>query len=302
MLKKTLDSVMGQDLLPKKIFVVDQSDNNQTEIICKQYKLVEYVYLQQKSSSLARNVGIKKSEACNVEYWVLIDDDVELYQNYLSNISLRFKDDADVIAVTGWIVDNNLKKWTYLQNILRMIGMFDHYANKMYVMPNFLATSYRDCPSKPSRVGWMQGASMAVRNLYEHNIYLDENMTSYAIAEDRDFSYRLSKIGSIILDPSVKLLHKGTPATRAIDSEKKILMTMIYQYYLMKKNLPHNLLSIVVYYWNLSIRLILAVTGSIICLLTHNKSIYIVKKDIILSIICLLRSRSQVYRGDFHNI
>ena len=256
-LRETLVSVFAQSLLPEKIYVIDQSDNNETKNICLQFSSIIYIHSDVKSLTKARNIGVMESIKTGMDFWAFLDDDVELDPDYFKTIYDGFADNCSVVGIAAWVRPLVPVRRSFLSNALRFIGGFDYYSKRIKMRRNFLATFLRYIPATQVKVGWISGCAIAVRNLKDRNIFFDENLILYALAEDRDFSYRLSKIGDTVLIPELQLLHKVVPEGR-IPSRKKTFMIAVHQYYLIKKHFGNSLFSALMYWWNMLIRLIIS--------------------------------------------
>jgi GT2 family glycosyltransferase len=65
-------------------------------------------------------------------------------------------------------------------------------------------------PDAPLDVEFMYGCLMTARRELAEQVRFDENLTGYALAEDEDFSYRLSRLGRLRYLPDVYVVHAGS--------------------------------------------------------------------------------------------
>lgn len=296
-LRETLVSVFKQDLLPKVIYIVDQSEGNETRDLCSQFSSVKYIYSDVRSLTKARNIGIKASIAAGVDFWIFLDDDVELEQGYFRIINKAFADNDSIIGITAWVNTLTPIKRGFIANILRFFGGFDYNSSCVKIRANFLATSVKTIPSDWIKVEWFSGCAMSARNLKDKNIFFDENLILYALAEDRDYSYRLSKIGDTVLIPELQLLHKVTSEWR-IPSRKKTFMVAVHQYYLVKKHFGDSLLNALMYWWNMSIRWIISLFVSFIGYASGNVEMARSGQDIRKSFYYVIQNRHKLKKLD----
>src|SRR5206468_4076447 len=63
---------------------------------------------------------------------------------------------------------------------------------------------------EPRDVEFMQGCFMAARLPDARTVGFDERLPGYGLAEDEDFSYRLSRRGRIRYEPSIVVRHDNT--------------------------------------------------------------------------------------------
>ena len=298
-LQETLDSIFLQNLLPEKIYVIDQSEDNRTQIICKQYLRVKYIHIDKKSGTAARNIGIKESIKDGMKFWIFLDDDVDLDPNFFQIIHDAFVANLKVVGIMAWIRPLVPHKHSYISNILRFLGGFDYCTNGIRMRRNFLATTLWHAPHKMIKVEWMPGGAMAVRNLHNSNIFFDENLILYAQAEDRDFSYRLSLLGDTVILPHLQLLHKAVPIGR-IKPRKKIFMAVVHQYYLMKKNFGNTVAGSLMFWWNMLMRYFVSICISIKGLYFNNDIYLSLGRDMRDSVYYVASHRKQLQQGDLN--
>src|SRR5205085_1967965 len=81
----------------------------------------------------------------------------------------------------------------------------------------------------------MPGCLMSMRREIASSIWFDEKLTGYALAEDEDFSYRLSRRGRIRYVPEAVVLHKksGFSSTSPRELNRKVVVNRAY---LFRKN------------------------------------------------------------------
>ena len=116
-------------------------------------------------------------------------------------------------------------------------------------------------------------------------------------AEDRDFSYRLSKLGDTILVPELQLIHKAVPNGR-IPSRKKTFMMAVHQYYLVKKHFNNSTASIVMYWWNMLIRYGISLFTSLQGYIKNDIYVIQAAKDVRESFYYVFQHRRELERLD----
>lgn len=124
-LNETLDSILKQSILPSEVVIIDQSDDELTERVCRRYPIVRYLHTSEKSSTHARNKGIKES---NGEILVFLDDDVSLLPGYFENALNGFQIKPEAAAFCGNLI--NMPSFGQLGNYLRKFFLFDHSSKK----------------------------------------------------------------------------------------------------------------------------------------------------------------------------
>jgi GT2 family glycosyltransferase len=252
-LKALLESILGQEFLPKEITIMDQSDNRLTFNIVNEMKqsfldrkiLLRYFHINQKSSSKARNLGIDHSTA---EIVFFIDDDVILSTDYTKNILKVYEGFSDAVGVQGIILNpepsGNLTSIAgRLENQLKKVFFLSHYQeNTWTIMP-----SINDAFSFPlttvASTQRMQGCCSFRRKLLDIFRY-DENLEGWSFLEDFDLSYRIykSNIGSLYITPEAKIIHKEhihMSYSLKNESYKKIV-NRTYMFFKLIKQTPRN--------------------------------------------------------------
>ena len=240
-LRDTLDSYMQAEYLPTQIVIVDQSEDQEMQEenkgIIKSYSLetrIEYFYQEIPSSTKARNTAIKLATE---EILVFSDDDINIYLDTLNKVYSLMKDNN--IAMTAGI--NDMEKSSD-SRIGYLLGTKSFSKRKIgHVTASMLGRYPRKIEGQVE-TQWAMGYFFVVRKslILNWNIRWDENLTSYAYAEDLDFSYSYYKNAHAqgmrcILDKNVHVKHMSSQEYR-IPSKKHTYMYVINRAYLSKKH------------------------------------------------------------------
>ena len=242
-LKATLESYMSAEFVPSQIVVVDQSENKVIANNVKNIVLhyigfidIQYIYQQKQSLTKARNNALKYSK---YEIIICSDDDVELYKDTLKNIyDIMLREEVSLIA---GINDNALKSKT---NIGYFFGTKSFKKRKIGHVTLSMLGRYPDNIIGEVETEWAMGYFFVVRKslLKKWDISWDENLISYAYAEDLDFSYRYYKKSiqynfKCILSDKVHVKHLASSEYR-VPKMKSTIMYVLNRYYLSYK---HNM-------------------------------------------------------------
>ena len=103
-LKNTLHSILRNTVLPQKIIIVDQSENEKTKHIVNYFREklnIEYLKVNYKGLTKARNEVL--SYAKDFDVVTFLDDDVELDKNYFEEIVKAFQEDKNLAGCQGFI-------------------------------------------------------------------------------------------------------------------------------------------------------------------------------------------------------
>lgn len=240
-LNRTLKHMAEGNDIPQQIIVIDQSqDKNIRESnknILNNYPQIQskiYEFQQIPSLTRARNKGF--SHAIN-EIIVFSDDDVDVNINTFTSLVFLFKDNE--IAMIGGINkgEENIKhsKMSYLLGMAsyrkRTIG---HISRACYGrFPNYVG--------EKTSTEWAMGFFFAVKKslMEKWAIRFDEKLSSYAYAEDLDFSYgyylkACQENLKCIMSRLITVRHNVSNEYR-IPKRNHIFMSVLHRYYISNK-------------------------------------------------------------------
>lgn len=220
-LARCIFSILQQTRLPEQLLVID--DGELTEVPyadeCQQ-KGIELIYFRKDKPGLtaSRNKGIALASGDLIYF---LDDDVELFPDYIQSILQLFEQDQQqtIMGVGGLIA--NEPKLTLTQQIR-------HFFDSL-----FLVSGYREGRVLPSgfcvnfgargwsfkagqRVDFLAGGVCAYRKQVFQQHLFNEHYQGYGLGEDKDFSYRLvyQSGAKLIVTPDAKLNHYESPQMR----------------------------------------------------------------------------------------
>ena len=241
-LKATLDSFFNGDVLPAQVVVVDQSNDEnakKTKNVCDKYSdkaQIKYVYQERPSSTEARNNAYNYASG---EIIVFSDDDVLVYKNTLKNVVSVMQ--RNEVAMIAGIDDNSSASST---NIGYLLGTKSYKNRKIGHVTLSMLGRYPDNIKGEIETQWAMGYFFVVRKslLDKWNIRWDENLTSYAYAEDLDFSfsyYKKAKSENLkcVINEQVRVKHCVSKEYRT-PITKSTYMYVVNRYYLGYK---HNM-------------------------------------------------------------
>ncbi len=240
-LDRTLKHILNSNDIPQQIIVVDQSQDygmrNLNESILNGYDTIESkVYLYQSTPSLtkARNNGLSKAEN---EIIVYSDDDVDVPRDIFTSILTMMNDDK--IAMIASIDELTQQSKT---SIGYFLGTKSFINRKIGHVTWSMLSRYPDNITSRIETQWAQGFFFVVRRtcMERWQIRWDENLSSYAYAEDLDFSFSYYKAAKqegmlCVLDPTIRVRHLATLEYR-VPSTKSIYMYILNRKYLAYKH------------------------------------------------------------------
>ena len=241
-LRQTLDSYAAGDSLPDQVIVVDQTPEHPELIKALVLSYadrfpVEYVYQATPSITAARNNGMK-----HAAHRVLLfsDDDITVGPETLSNVRSLMADRQ--LAMLGGL-DRNMEVsrgrlgYLFCKKSWKKRDMGHVTSSMLGVFPRLPLQG--SCPTE-----WAMGFFFAVRfELVERwGLHFDEKLTSYAYAEDLDFThlyYRRAIAEGMRCEMSegVQVWHRVSRAART-PGYKHTMMYVLNRYYLSYKHFP----------------------------------------------------------------
>src|SRR3989339_6793 len=241
-LKRLLDSFACQSLKPDEIIIVDQGCGlyNFTTLQLYNSLNIKYHNVDFKSLTKARNFGVKQATGDIVGF---LDDDVVLGKDYVKNILLFFDEHPQARGVQGLITYFKVghvekvggSKFIYkLYNLFAKVFLLNNSSSRNKLLMsgrNQYAYDVKDVQA----CQWLSGIGNYKREVFDEFSF-DENLKSYALGEDKLFSYSIFKkySDSLFVDPQIKCEHHHADSGRPKD-EEWVKMKVQYTYYLWKK-------------------------------------------------------------------
>lgn len=243
-LKRTLDYITKSIQKPAEIIVIDQSQDLKLAFLNKEYTknydseiVFKYLYQEIPSLTKARNLGIKHATK---EIIVCSDDDVDVKPETFSLIN-QVMNDKHIAMIAGLDTNTVLSEKSKIGYIL---GTKSYKKRKIGHVTASVFGRFPISVTEVTQTEWAMGFFFVIRKSLqsEWNLWWDEQLISYAYAEDLDFSYSYYKKAkaagmSCIYHPRIIVTHQTTKEYR-IPSRKSSLMYIINREYLSYKHLP----------------------------------------------------------------
>lgn len=241
-LQETLESYFTGSVIPDQIIIVDQTPDESLRANMRKIldnfstsTRIDYLFQAEPSSTKARNLGIKNAEN---EIIIFSDDDVTVQKDTVKNVAEIMEDpsvamiaginsrDAISRSKIGFLFGQKSYKNRYIGHVTK--SMFGRFPDKKVV--GNVDTQ------------WAMGFFFVVRKslLEKSGILFDEKLTTYAYAEDLDFSYSYYKCAksqgfNCILNDKVVVEHRHSNEHR-IPPKKYTMMYVINREYLSYKH------------------------------------------------------------------
>ena len=232
-LARTLDGVAACAPGPDEVLVVDGDPERSAEEVTAEFTAratMPVAYLSGVSGLTAqRNVGL---DAARSELVTFCDDDVELDPAVFGRIQAAFAD-PEVVAATARIVEPAAERLGSARSPLRRL--LPRHPREGTVGRSGFPRRLVDLAS-PRDLEFVHGCFMAARRDVAAEVRFDERLSGYALAEDEDFGYRMSRRGRVRFVPDAVVVHLST-GFRTIDHRTFNRTLVLNRAYLLRKNL-----------------------------------------------------------------
>ncbi|MBY9080109.1 glycosyltransferase [Paenibacillus sp. HN-1] len=216
---------------PVEIMIVDDGDTEESwldEIRRELPSGMELVYYRKKreEAGLLRS-RIFAVENARYETLLFLDDDVELDEGYLSGLLRTFKQYPDVVAIGG--VDQKFSCSRKGRLLMLASGRSRLAPGKLSYSGFASAMNLWNRQKKVFRTEFLHGCNMCFKKASLRDVQLVDWLNGYSLGEDLYLSYLAGLHGPMIVNPDLKLLHHGSPASR--DKEEIVAYTKVINHY-----------------------------------------------------------------------
>lgn len=250
-----LNSVLNQTEVPAEIIVVDDSDNNLSEIIVNQISklmkskirlMYQHGPKERKGICRARNQGMALANSGIVSF---IDDDVILDRRYIEKILEIFKRNPMAIGVQGYAVNLNFSPWG---NVLgKVFFLYFSEEGRSRILPS-AGLTFPWPLKKEIECDWMSGTNSNYRRTVLKEFRWDECLGEYSLYDDADLSYRILKRypHSLFVTPHAKFSHVHSNTARR-DVRLDTYTWVSFSTYFFFKNIKQTLRNRVIFVWSM---------------------------------------------------
>ncbi len=211
-LAKCIRSILNQTVKPDEILVIDDGElddiplRNQCEargIKCRLERKPK------KGVVHSRNLGIELAQNDMV---FLLEDDVELFPDYMEQILKVFRESDDLhLGGVGGIIVNLGGRNSIFKRLLKLTYMIFLVCSRRpgKILPSGFSEDL-DNPADLSKVDYLMGGVSAFRKDVIKQYRFSERFqgaSGYGQGEDKDFSLRISQDHQLLINPAAKLYH-----------------------------------------------------------------------------------------------
>lgn len=238
-LRATLDSMSRCEPPPAEVIVVDGDPAGSARAVAESLTAVDGPIRlpvrwvpSEPGLTTQRNQGL---ELVGGEVVAFVDDDVD-FDHGVFRVLGRVYRDSSVVGATGWVVEDQGRRFGNTRSAVRR---FLPGGGEEGRMTRFGYPRRIQAPNRERDVEFMLGSLMTARTEAARRVRFDERLSGYGLAEDEDFSYRLSRLGRIRYVPDAVIRHEGTGA-RASASREFNRSVVVNRAYLFRKNFPQT--------------------------------------------------------------
>ncbi|MGH2698606.1 MAG: glycosyltransferase family 2 protein [Actinomycetota bacterium] len=237
----TVESLVGQTVLPRELCIVDSSEDTparaEIEALCDVAGLaLDYHHPAPKGLTIQRNAGIDRVSGVIVFF---IDDDVFLapdcHEAILEEYARWGPELGGVRATNPDPARPPLISIAW-RKLFGIGGWWPEASGRM--RPGFWVEGISDSAGV-RRIEYMTGWFMSFRRAVLDQERFDEALSGYAHKEDVDMTYRVSRRYVLLQTPKAKCRHFQTVTAR-LSSHQLMRMNLANQFYLHRKNMPQT--------------------------------------------------------------
>lgn len=233
-LRVALTSILAQTRLPEEVIICDDGDLSGFPLRAAfENKGIACIFHKKRTPGLteSRNQGIDLSHGDIIFF---LDDDVKLLPEYVEAVVRVFENDPDhhIGGVGGAVVNPRPMNLSRLARWLFNLLFFNDGMREGRVLISGYCTDFGTTPfplKHPCRVDFLVGCCFSFRRTVFDTYRFTPRYRSYALGEDKDFSYRVSGDFALMYCPEAKLYHFESPAMRP-DKETMTRKNMISRY------------------------------------------------------------------------
>jgi glycosyltransferase involved in cell wall biosynthesis len=231
-LKKLLNSLVNQTLLPAEVIIVDGGKRAVKNLVQEYSNLnIKYLRILPPSATRQRNAGFK-AVSKNIPFIGFLDDDTMLEEDAVEkiiNFWVRVKEKENI----GGVSLNNMNYPSLFARGLKetiWASRLNLYSSEKGKVMKSGFTTMIDPVTKLIYTDWLPTTASVWRREVLEKYRFDEWFEGYSYLEDLDFSYKVRKEWELVVVPDVKYNHYPAEGGRGNGFEfgKREVINRIY--------------------------------------------------------------------------
>jgi succinoglycan biosynthesis protein ExoA len=250
MLGTCLQSLQHQTRRPDEIVVVDASATPARDVVDRLAENMRGCRVALRSSAPGlprqRNLGARVTTGSVVVY---LDDDVVLDPGYLAAVARVYEDDrsGQIGGVGGAQVPDPTPREGLLRRAACRLFLLDTYGRG--VVKRSGRADHAFSPRSRMEVEFLSGCNMSYRREVLEAFRFDERLDGYALGEDLQFSYRVSRRWKLVLTPDACLDHRHAGGGRPLGDDYQA-MAVFNRYLFFRDHLARGPVDWLAYVWS----------------------------------------------------
>lgn len=210
-----------------KLYIIDNSPSEETDIFCSKYLFVEYLPHENTGYGSSHNIALHKAIEGGSDYHVVLNPDIYFEENVLTELVSYMNAKTDVSYVLPRVIYPN-GELQYLCKLLPTPSdlIFRRFLpkTKWTVKKNAVYELHHSGYDKIINPPCLSGCFMFLRlsTLKENNLFFDDRYFMYC--EDFDLIRRIHRVAKTVYYPNVTIVHNHAKASY---KNCKMLMTHI---------------------------------------------------------------------------
>jgi len=249
MLGTCLESLQHQTRHPEEIVVVDASATPARDMLDHLAENLRGCRVALRSSvpglPRQRNLGARATTGSVVVY---LDDDVVLDAGYLAAVARVYEEDRtrQIGGVGGAQVPDPTPREGFCRRVACRLFLLDTYGRG--VLKRSGRPDHAFSPTSRKEVELLSGCNMAYRREVLEALSFDERLDGYALGEDLQFSYRVSRRWKLVLTPDARLDHRHAGGGRPMRDDYQA-MAVFNRYLFFREHVARRPVDWVAYAW-----------------------------------------------------
>ena len=230
-----------------EVLVVDDGDLTETHRVQLQAILpawMDFRYYRKQRPGLFYS-RIEAGEAARHDVILFIDDDTELFPDYLKRLAGHYAENQALVALGG--VDQYIRSSLAWRLFTRCILFSSGKPGQLSLTGYGGAMVFWQRQTMPFPSEFLSGCNMSYRRQVLTGIQPCHWMLGYSLGEDLYLSQRAAGFGMVLVDPHLRVFHHQTPTSR--DRQDEVAQTEIVNHHFLLLNRGANVFAQVLHFW-----------------------------------------------------